>query len=364
MQRMAALSPWTHLSPDTSVFPWAKRTPADGLRATIAVALTLLIGILAGHTGAGAIAAGSAFTIGFAIFHEALASALLSMGLLTLGLASGTLIGSLGAQYTWLVLILVVIAAINYGLLSGLGPTAGWMGQQCAVFVIVASFFPHGLRDAAGRTAMVLAGGALQMLVFTGFFLIRHRAREAAAPPLSARLRLRIAQLITRLRTELRLTGDTASYTLRLAVTLLLCTELYRRFHVRNGYWSPMTALLVLKPQWTDTLSRGIARLLGTLLGAGVAILLGMYVPLHTAVILSLVLLSAWACFALQAVNYAAFSLFVTLYIVYLFRFGGFSQTSAAHIRLYNTALGGTIAILIDIAWKLLTPRRLPHPQA
>ncbi|MBW4037436.1 MAG: hypothetical protein HIU91_00935 [Acidobacteria bacterium] len=44
---------------------------------------------------------------------------------------------------------------------------------------------------------------------------------------------------------------------------------------------------------------------------------------------MSLILVSAWACFALQAVNYAAFSLFVTLYIVYLFRFGGFSQTTA-----------------------------------
>jgi hypothetical protein len=308
--------------------------------------------------GAGAIAAGAAFTIGFAIFHEALASALLSMGLLTLGLASGTLIASLGAQITWLVLVLVVVAAVNYGILSGLSPTAGWMGQQCAVFVIVASFFPHGLRDAAGRTAMVMAGGALQMLVFTGFYLVRHRAREAAAGPLGGRLRLRTRELMTRLRTELKLTGSTASYAIRLSVTLLLCTELYRRFHVRNGYWSPMTALLVLKPQWTDTLSRGIARLVGTVAGAGVALLLGMYVPLDTAVIVSLILVSAWACYTLQAVNYAAFSLFVTLYIVYLFRLGGFSQTAAAHIRLFNTALGGTIAIMMDVAWKMFAQKK------
>lgn len=348
-----------NISTDTIVFPWAKRTPLDGLRATIAVALALCIGMLAGHPGAGAIAAGAAFTVGFAIFHEALASALLSMGLLTLGIASGTLLGSLGTHSTGLVLLLVAIAAINYGLLSGLGPTAGWMGQQCAIFVIVASFFPNSLRDAAGRTGMVLAGGVLQMLVFTGIYLVRHRAREAAAPHLSTRLRLRLAQLFARLHTELRLTADTTSYVLRLAFTLLLCTELYRRFHVRNGYWSPMTALLVLRPRWTDTLSRGIARLLGTLAGAAIAILLGVYVPLHTAVILGLVLVSTWACYALQAVNYAAFSLFITLYIVYLFRFGGFSQISAAHIRLYNTALGGSIAILIDLAWKLLTPKRL-----
>ena len=121
-----------------------------------------------------------------------------------------------------------------------------------------------------------------------------------------------------------------------------------------------MTALLVLKPQWTNTLSRGIARLSGTVLGAGIAVVLAMYVPLDHLTVLLLVIVCAWACFALQAVNYAIFSMFVTLYIVFLFRSGGFSQTSAAHIRLFNTALGGIIALLIDAAWKLLTPRRHP----
>lgn len=348
------------ISTDTTVFPWAQRTPASGLRASIAVALALLAGMAAGHPGAGAIAAGAAFTIGFAIFHEALASALLSMGLVTLGIASATLAASLGAQHTSLVLVLVVVAAINYGLLSGLSPTAAWMGQQCAVFAIVASFFPHGLRDAAGRTAMVLAGGALQMLVFTCMFFIRHRKKPASAP-LSTRLRQRSRDLFARLRAELRFTGETTSYSIRLAIALLLCTEIYRRFHIRNGYWSPMTALLVLKPQWQGTLSRGIARLLGTLAGAGVAILAGMFVPLHTAVVVALILLSAWACFALQAVNYAAFSLFVTLYIVYLFRFGGFSQNAAAHIRLYNTALGGIIAIAIDLGWAIVSSLLRSH---
>jgi hypothetical protein len=352
-----------NLSQDTTAFPWANRTPRGGLRATIAVALALGIGQLAGHTSAGAIAAGAAFTVGFAIFHEALASTLLSMGLLTLGIASGTLAGSLGAQHTWLVLLLVLLAAINYGLVSNLGPTASWIGQQCAVFVIVASYFPRGVHYAIGRTEMVLAGGALQMLVFTGFYLIRHHD-EGQTAPLPTRLQHRISQLFSKLRLEANPLGDTPSYTLRLAITLLLCTALYRHYHVRNGYWSPMTAVLVLKPQWSNTLSRGIARLAGTVLGAGIAVLLARYVPVDAAGVLILVVVSAWACFSLQAVNYAAFSLFITLFIVFLFRTGGFSQTAAAHIRLFNTVLGGCIALLIDAVWTLFPykPRNAPEP--
>jgi hypothetical protein len=352
------------ISTDTTDFPWARRTPVSGLRAIIAVAAALLIGELTGHPSAGAIAAGSAFTVGFAIFHRALASSLLSMALLTLGIASATLAGSIAAERTWLVLLVALIAAINYGLVSALGPTAGWIGQQCAVFAIIASYFPNGLQYAVGRTSMVLAGGVLQMLVFTGFHFITKRKADALSPPLHQRLQARIVQLFRELHPHLNLTGDTASYILRLSLTLLLCTAIYRHYHVRNGYWSPMTAVLVLKPQWSCTLSRGIARVTGTVLGAGTAMLLARTFHFNMPVILLLVLIAAWGCFALQDVNYALFSFFITLYIVFLFRSGGFSQTSAAHIRLFNTILGGCIALLIDAAWMLLParPKHLPAP--
>jgi hypothetical protein len=352
------------LSTDTTAFPWANRTPLDGLRAIIAVALALLIGHLAGHTSAGAIAAGSAFTVGFAIFHKTLSSALLSMGLCTFAVASGTLAGSLGAGWTWAVLLLALIAAINYGLLSGLSANAGWIGQQAATFVIISSDFPRGLHYAIGRTAMVLAGGALQMLVFTTVYFIRHHAVEATAPPLPHRLKRRTLELWQTLLKGCHFHGDTLSYILRLSLTLVLCTAIYRHYHVRNGYWSPMTALLVLKPQWVNTVSRSIARLVGTLLGAGIALLLARFVHFDPAMILLCVLVCAWACYAVQAVNYAAFSLFITLYIVFLFRSGGFSQTSAAHIRLFNTALGGCIALLIDAAWKLLPRAASSEPSS
>ena len=57
-------------------------------------------------------------------------------------------------------------------------------------------------------------------------------------------------------------------YAIRLAVVLMMSTEIYRHFRFTNGYWIPMTALLVLRPGLSDTLSRAIARTIGTLGGA------------------------------------------------------------------------------------------------
>jgi MFS family permease len=346
------------ISQDTTAFPWTKRTTYAGLPALVAVAVPLGIGLAVGHESAGAIAAGAAYTVGFGVFHEALNSRLLSMGMLTLGIASATLAGSLGAAWTPVVMILVAIAGINYGLLTGVSAIAGWMAQQCAIYVIVASYFPKGLHYAVGRTAMVLAGGALQMICYTVVHFVERRAPVVSAKALTERVQWRLGQLWDKLRGECRWKGGSVGYTVRTVVTLLMCTEAYRHWNLRNGYWLPMTALLVLRPQWNSTLSRGIARTVGTLMGAALALVLARFVPLETAVIVALVLVSAWGCYALQAVNYAMFSMFTTMYIVFLFRVGGFSQTSAAHIRLMNTALGAAAALVVDAGAKWVRTSR------
>jgi len=348
------------ISEDTTLFPWVKRTPGSGVVAVVAVGIALLVGRLTGHTSAGAIAAGSAFTVGFAVFHEALASVLLSMAVSTLGIASATLAGSLAAPWTTVVLLVIFVAAVNYGLLAGLGPTEGWIGQQSGVFVIVASYFAQGPHYAVGRTLMVLAGGGLQIAVFSLYYLLRPNRRAPGVPRTHEQIPRRLRELWQGLRDELTLheeTAETAEYVVRLSLVLLTSTAIYRYFHVRNGYWIPMTALLVLKPQWGHTLSRGIARMLGTVAGAGIALMLAKLLPFPAWVLPTLVVVSAFGCYALQAVNYAAFSAFITLYIVFLFRFGGFSETAAAHIRLVNTVVGGSLALMIDAIWKAAKTR-------
>ncbi len=352
------------ISEDTTLFPWNKSTPQPALASTVPVAVALLLGEFTGHASAGSIAAGAAFTVGFAIFHEAMASTLLSMFLATLGIASATLAGSLGAQWTPVVLVLCVVAAVNYGLLAGIGNTSGWIGQQCAVFVIVSSYFAQGVHYALGRSSMVLLGGGLQMLTFYLWNLFKHHERhgDAPAPPVLRQMRTRSGQLWRTGRDLLHWRTDTTAYVLKLLVTLSVTTLFYRELHWRNGYWAPMTALLVLKPKWANTLSRGVARLAGTMVAVGICALLTLHPVFNHWAYFLIILGSAWICFALQAVNYALFCLALTLYTVFLFAFGGFSERTAADLRLINTAAGGLLALAVDFVAKYVMPRlfRLP----
>ncbi len=352
------------ISEDTALFPWNKSTPHPAFASTLPIAVALILGEVTGHRSAGSIAAGAAFTVGFAVFHEALASTLLSMFLLTLGIASATLAGSLGAAWTPLVLVLCVAAAVNYGLLAGLGNTSGWIGQQCAVFVIVSSYFAQGLHYALGRTGMVLLGGGLQMFTYFVWHLAKHRTNNAAAPrpPVGRQLDTRFRELWRCLRAELHWRSDTTAYVLKLVVTLALTTLAYRELRWHNGYWAPMTALLVLKPKWANTLSRGVARLAGTLVAAALCALLTLHPVFTHWTYFLVIIVTAWFCFALQAVNYALFSLVLTLYTVFLFAFGGFSERTAADLRLVNTAAGGLLALAVDFVAKYISPRWLDLP--
>lgn len=339
------------ISADTLTTPWQKQTLPQGLLAMLAIGLALTLGSLSGHPAAGAIAAGAAFTVGFAVFHPAVESPLVSMIVVTAGLASATFAGSLSAKWTPVALAVVGIAALNYGLLSGLGATAGWIGQQSAVFLVVATYFPNGRRYAAGRALMVLLGGLMQAIIYTAF---RLRSEHLTLHTLTRKLHQRTSEYATCIHKHMAWTPNTVAYTIKLILIMLIGTAIYRVHHLRNGYWIPMTALLVLKPQWTGTVSRSLARILGTVAGAAIAWGLAHLHAFPNGLILALIIVCCVGCYALQAVNYALFSLFITLYIVFLFRFGGFSETAAAHLRLLNTALGGALAFSIDLLWLLL----------
>lgn len=339
------------ISTDTLATPWHLRTPDQGLIAILAIGTLLLAGYLSGHQAAGAIAAGGAFTIGFAVFNPVLRSQIISMALTTVAMATATFAGSLSAEWTSAVLVTVALAGLNYGLLSGLGASAGWIAQQSAVYLVIATYFPNGPKLAAGRAAMIVLGGSLQILVH---ILFRVRISRSHGRRLCLIALARGRNYLRRLPEHIELGSETLSFATRLLITMVVATAIYRGMGLRNGYWVPMTALLCLKPQWTGTVSRSLARVLGTLTGASIAYGLAQWHHWNILLIAALVLLAALGCYALQGVNYALFSLCMTLYIVFVFRFGGFSETQAAHLRLLNTAIGGVLALLIDSLWQAL----------
>ncbi|WP_188962023.1 FUSC family protein [Deinococcus aquiradiocola] len=161
----------------------------------------------------------------------------------------------------------------------------------------------------------------------------------------------RLTGLLARMPRSVPLQQVAWRHALRFGVALALSTLLYRALNVSHGYWLPLTVAVLLRQEFSATLTRGVARLSGTL--AGVLLAAGIVAALHPgAALLSLLsLLAAFLVYALFLTNYAVFSVAITLYVVFSVEAAGIAQRLAVETRVVATLLGGLLALAFHLVW-------------
>jgi hypothetical protein len=350
--RPAAVHRWFR---DSTVFQWQNQTLRADLILSLPVALCIAIGLAIGHPGVGLLAAGGAVNTGFGQKHRIDDSKLVPMIFVTFGMAFSGFVGVVVGHENLLLVFLSALWAFGYGLLTARPEGYAWVGQQCVITFLVASAFPASLGAAAVRGLLLFAGGAVQILLSSLLLRVFRKLRDhlfqLACYIRDEQVALREALIETAQSVrQRRFLNSAMPYALRLAVTVALSTEIYRRLHYPSGYWIPMTALLVLKPGLTDTVNRAIARVLGTMCGAVTISFLLVHIHATPIALAAFTVLFAWLSYGLLNVNYALFSMAITGYIVFLLSLNEVPGPTIAVHRTVSTALGGAIALSMRIA--------------
>ena len=174
---------------------------------------------------------------------------------------------------------------------------------------------------------------------------------ETAAPIRPLRRLPPIRDALATLRANLTLESTAFRHAVRLAATLAIATAWYRLAALPRGYWLPMTALVVLKPEFQGTFAAGLARVAGTLLGAVGATLLTVALVPGPVTLIALALGFVWCGYALFRTNYTVFVFCLTGYVVCLLAIAGLPERAAATYRAETTAFGGMLALLVYSAW-------------
>ncbi|WP_424921456.1 FUSC family protein [Streptomyces sp. wa1] len=125
-----------------------------------------------------------------------------------------------------------------------------------------------------------------------------------------------------------------------------------------HGYWAPMTAVMVMRPEFTQTYSRSVARFMGTVVGVAVAT--GIVQAAHPNAELSalLAVVSAGLMYLLMRTGYAVSQVCVSAYVVFLLGMAGDDWSQTVPERVVLTLIGGLLAMVayaIYPAWE--TPR-------
>ncbi|MCY0959376.1 FUSC family protein [Streptomyces sp. H27-H5] len=125
-----------------------------------------------------------------------------------------------------------------------------------------------------------------------------------------------------------------------------------------HGYWAPMASVMIMRPDFSQTYARAVARFTGTLVGVAVATGIvqlaqpGMYLSGFLAVV------SAGLMYVLMRTSYAVSQVCVSAYVVFLLGMGGVRWDQTVPDRVALTLVGGLLAMLayaLYPAWE--TPR-------
>lgn len=342
---------------DLYTFKWSEFTLRLPIVSATAVAVCLFAGILAGHPGAGLIAGGGAFTVGFGANQRISDSRLIPMFGAVFATSTATLVGTVAGHHDYWLLIAAAGSSAIYGILTTRNAGLAWVGQQAFIAMIVASAFPTGTVPALQRAGLIAAGGIVSVLFTSAGLRMMPDLRKdfvAMATSLLSSVHEEDFDLVRHFR---HLPDDLPKlpahqafgYSLRLLVTAVAATEVYRRLGIQSGYWIPMTAVLVQRQGFTETFARTTGRVLGTLAGAWLGSLFIAHVVPSPSVLAAIAAAFALLAYCANAVNYGLFTTCLTGYIVFLLSLNQIPGPLIAHRRAWCTALGAAIALVLHL---------------
>jgi uncharacterized membrane protein YccC len=161
----------------------------------------------------------------------------------------------------------------------------------------------------------------------------------------------RLATGLAQLRANISFQSTAFRHALRMAICLGIGDALGRAVTLQRTYWIPMTIAIVLKPDFTATVSRGVLRIAGTF--AGLILATALFHFVHAGLSTDIVLMALFV-FVLRWIGPANYGIFVTALsamIVLLLASTGISPKDVISARAINTAAGGTLALIAYGIW-------------
>jgi len=150
---------------------------------------------------------------------------------------------------------------------------------------------------------------------------------------------------------NLTTTSPAFRHAVRLAVVVPVLDVAFQHSGLARSYWIPLSAAVVLRPDYTATMSRGLARVGGTVVGVGaVGAIVGGLHP-GTAAVVALVALTGWGAFSLYQSSYAVGVAFLTGLVLMLAGVGQPATLALAGYRLLDSVIGGSVALVAYLLW-------------
>jgi uncharacterized membrane protein (TIGR01666 family) len=135
-------------------------------------------------------------------------------------------------------------------------------------------------------------------------------------------------------------------HALRVALVCLVGFTVAKAFALgHHSYWVLLTIIVILKPGFSLSKQRNYQRLTGTIAGGFIGILILMFIPNSDAQF-TLMLIFMLGAYSFQRLNYVVSIVFMTPYVLILFKFLGIGHLDIVEERIVDTIIGSSIAFI------------------
>ena len=124
-------------------------------------------------------------------------------------------------------------------------------------------------------------------------------------------------------------------------------------------YWAVITAFVVFTGTSTrfETVDKGVARIVGTLVGVAAAVGLARLTAGHDLLVLVIILVSVFGAFYVAKVSQALMTFFITVLLGELYTLIGTYSVGVLELRLGETAIGAGVGIVVAVLFAPLSTR-------
>ncbi|GAB7033420.1 FUSC family protein [Streptomyces sp. NPDC021749] len=184
------------------------------------------------------------------------------------------------------------------------------------------------------------------------------RGREQSSHLLRPSVPKLVPVALRSLHREARWSSHIFRHALRVAAVAAVGYLLGTALPFGHGYWAPLASVMVMRPDFAQTYSRGVARFCGTLVGVAVAgtVMALLHPGAYASAVLAVV--CVWLMYLLMRTGFSVTSACVSAYVVFLLGIAGAGWEQTVQERVVLTLLGGLLAMLsyaLFPAWE--TPR-------
>lgn len=140
-------------------------------------------------------------------------------------------------------------------------------------------------------------------------------------------------------------------HSLRFSVAIIFAFAVGTFFEIRNAYWILLTIVVIMRPNYGLTKDRSKDRIIGTLIGAAVAI--GIVLLTQNMIVYGvLAIISLILSFALVQQNYKSGAALITINIVFVYSLINPDALQVIQYRVIDTIIGAGIAVVANyILW-------------